>query len=260
LEGLGTYLCNGCTSGHGIAGIGRASRRSLKATSTFFGVAVITATASNSSSFITSGTSEPVPLHITAIIFGASIASYVLIYILAKTILLGQTYLLNVLVELVSGVSFSLGLVAAGMNQPINVARFLDLRGHNWTGALVLVMIGALCIKFTVHHSHTAKRELTLLGTQLSLPCPKAPADLKLYVGSVLFGIGWALSGICPGPALTMLAQEDPISGVSYMGGLLTAYSSLTLLDVLTTTPKENATINGVLPDIQTISDKLQVV
>ncbi|NOT14894.1 MAG: YeeE/YedE family protein [Methylotenera sp.] len=103
---------------------------------------------------------------------------------------------------LFSGLIFGLGLILAGMANPAKVLGFLDITGA-WDPSLALVMCGAItigAIAFTI----AKKRQVTFLGLNLHLPTAHK-ADIRLALGSILFGIGWGLSGICPGPALVLL-------------------------------------------------------
>lgn len=107
---------------------------------------------------------------------------------------------------LIIGVLFGLGLVYSGMIYPSKVIGFLDIFGL-WDPSLAFVMIGGIAvysIGFLVY-----KPSRSLLGYDLQLPLSKA-IDMKLVVGSALFGIGWGLAGFCPGPALTGLGFANP--------------------------------------------------
>ena len=102
---------------------------------------------------------------------------------------------------LVAGALFGLGLVVSGMTDPRNVIGFLDFSGH-WNPRLVAVMAGAVGV-------HAAL--LVLLaragggrGARL-LPPRNNQIDRSLIVGSAIFGVGWGLSGYCPGPAIASL-------------------------------------------------------
>ena len=99
----------------------------------------------------------------------------------------------------VGGLVFGVGLIVSGMFNPAKVLGFLDLFG-NWDPSLALVMAGAIAVgvgAFAV----AARRDTTLLGAPMLLPTARG-VDRRLVLGSVLFGVGWGLAGICPGPAL----------------------------------------------------------
>lgn len=112
----------------------------------------------------------------------------------------------NSIAALVVGFVFAIGLGLSGMTQPQKVVGFLDLFG-NWDPSLVFVMVGAIFVHF-ITYKLIRKKGSPLLGSQWHVPTKKeiTPA---LLIGSFIFGIGWALGGFCPGPAVTSLASFD---------------------------------------------------
>lgn len=103
------------------------------------------------------------------------------------------------LVAFASGLVFAVGLGIAGMTQPTKVLAFLDVFGA-WDPGLALVMAGAIAVYMPV--SWWARR---MLAPRLHLPTRK-DIDAPLVLGSAMFGVGWGLSGYCPGPAIVSLA------------------------------------------------------
>jgi uncharacterized membrane protein YedE/YeeE len=101
-----------------------------------------------------------------------------------------------------SGFIFGLGLIIAQMTNPVKVLAFLDVAG-NWDPTLAFVMTGAL-LTFGILNQIINKRLEQSSETDTT---PKAKIDKKLIIGSALFGIGWGLSGLCPGPALMSLTS-----------------------------------------------------
>lgn len=108
---------------------------------------------------------------------------------------------MNVLTALVSGLLFGAGIVVSGMGNPEKVLAFLDLAG-NWDPSLALVMAAAIPVSGLAFRV-VEKRKATLIGHIVQLPDTKQ-LDWRLITGSVLFGIGWGLAGICPGPAVAL--------------------------------------------------------
>lgn len=110
---------------------------------------------------------------------------------------------MQVLMALIAGLVFGLGLIVAGMTNPAKVQGFLDLAG-NWDPSLAFVMGGAILVGL-VAFRFAGKRERSLLGEAMRLPTATR-IDRRLVLGGLAFGAGWGLAGFCPGPALASLA------------------------------------------------------
>ena len=110
-----------------------------------------------------------------------------------------------ILSSLFAGLLFGLGLIVSGMSNPSKVIGFLDIAG-SWDPSLALVMAGAIAIGLIAFRI-AGRRKTSLLGMPMQLPTVKQ-IDLRLVLGSALFGIGWGLSGICPGPAFVLAATD----------------------------------------------------
>lgn len=111
----------------------------------------------------------------------------------------------TLITSFVSGVVFALGLGIAGMTRPIKVIGFLDFFG-NWDPSLACVMVGAIAVYFIANRWRGHMRS-PLLAAKFSVPT-RTDLDARLLLGAALFGVGWGLSGFCPGPALTSLATS----------------------------------------------------
>ena len=103
----------------------------------------------------------------------------------------------------VCGLIFGLGLAVSGMLNPSKVSAFLDLAGA-WDPSLALVMGGGLAVNALFFH--LLKRPSPYLAESFSLPT-LTRLDEPLLIGASLFGIGWSLGGLCPGPAIASLAH-----------------------------------------------------
>ncbi|MDZ3826605.1 YeeE/YedE family protein [Pseudomonas monsensis] len=103
-----------------------------------------------------------------------------------------------------AGLIFGIGLLISGMTNPAKVIGFLDLAGH-WDPSLAFVMAGAIAVA-AVGFKFARTRTRSLLGLPMNLPTARH-IDRRLVVGSLLFGIGWGLAGVCPGPALVLLGS-----------------------------------------------------
>jgi len=113
---------------------------------------------------------------------------------------------MTLLISFVVGLIFGLGLIVSGMADPGKVTSFLDLTG-NFDPSLVMVMAGAIAVGATAFRQ-ARRMGRTLLGSPMQLP-EATPIDRRLLLGSTLFGIGWGLAGICPGPGLVLLGMGD---------------------------------------------------
>jgi hypothetical protein len=105
------------------------------------------------------------------------------------------------------GALFGLGLCVAEMTDPARVIGFLDVAG-DWDLTLVLVMSSALMVSVPLFPL-VLKRPHPLLAERFSLPT-KRDIDGRLLAGTALFGIGWGLAGLCPGPAIAALTTGSP--------------------------------------------------
>ncbi len=110
----------------------------------------------------------------------------------------------EVIAGLLTGFIFGLGLCLSRMTDPAVVQGFLDLAGA-WDPTLVFVMSGGVAVTF-VGYRFVLRRKAPLWAPKFSVPAGGA-IDMPLISGSAIFGIGWGLSGYCPGPAVVSLAS-----------------------------------------------------
>ena len=103
---------------------------------------------------------------------------------------------------LLLGLLFGFGLLLSGMANPAKVLGFLDLAGA-WDPSLGLVMAGAIGVA-VLPLTWAKRRQRSLLGAPMQLPV-KRELDRRLIGGSLLFGVGWGIAGICPGPAVAIV-------------------------------------------------------
>ena len=109
---------------------------------------------------------------------------------------------MTLFLALASGLLFGVGLIAGGMTDPSKIQGFLDLFGQ-WDPSLALVMGGAILVG-AVGFAIARRRKVAWSGEAIELPQSRI-VDGRLLAGGALFGIGWGLGGLCPGPALTAL-------------------------------------------------------
>lgn len=127
---------------------------------------------------------------------------------------------MQTIVAAIVGLLFGTGLLISGLANPAKVLGFLDLAG-NWDPSLALVMAGAIAVG-VVGFSVAKKRNTSWLGAPMALPTGTT-IDRRLVGGSLVFGIGWGLAGICPGPALVLLgtgAGTAVIFAVAMLAGM----------------------------------------
>jgi len=109
---------------------------------------------------------------------------------------------MRIAVNALAGLIFGLGLLISGMANPAKVQNFLDLAG-TFDPSLIFVMGGAVVVTF-LGYRLAFTRPRPVLAERFSLPRAK-DVDARVVLGAGLFGVGWGLSGFCPGPAITSL-------------------------------------------------------
>ena len=119
----------------------------------------------------------------------------------------------------VPGLLFGAGLAISGMTNPAKVIAFLDVAGGSWDPSLAFVMVGAIAT-FATFNLLAHRRSSALNGAPL--PGKKSDTRLspRLVVGAAVFGAGWGLSGVCPGPAIAGVASMR-MEVFAYLGAML---------------------------------------
>ncbi|MCD6618690.1 YeeE/YedE family protein [Aeromonas veronii] len=116
---------------------------------------------------------------------------------------------MKLLTSLFAGLLFGLGMAISGMVDPARVTGFLDLAGA-WDPSLAFVMGGALLVFMPGYFLLVKPRRQSVLGEPIvAVPAPRL--ERRLIGGAALFGIGWGLVGICPGPALSLISSVQPM-------------------------------------------------
>jgi uncharacterized protein len=118
---------------------------------------------------------------------------------------------MKVFTALVAGLLIGAGLLVSGMTDPANVIGFLDVFGE-WRPKLAFV-IGAAILTAAPSFMFVRQSRRNLLGVPTQLPDPRR-IDRPLLAGATIFGVGWGLSGICPGPGIVLLASGH---GMAYL-------------------------------------------
>jgi uncharacterized membrane protein YedE/YeeE len=123
----------------------------------------------------------------------------------------------RLIAALISGLIFGIGLALAGMLNPAKVVGFLDIFGV-WDPSLALVMVGGIAVNL-IGLRFVLKRPTPVFCDRFYLPIASA-IDRPLIVGSLIFGIGWGLAGLCPGPVISSLTL-NPEGMVPFLAVLI---------------------------------------
>jgi uncharacterized membrane protein YedE/YeeE len=124
---------------------------------------------------------------------------------------------MNAAIGFAAGLLFGAGLLVARMTDPAVVLAFLDVGGA-WNPSLLVVMAGAAAT-FGLLYALAVRRGRALLTPQLRVPAER-PLDRRLLLGTTLFGAGWGLVGLCPGPAIVALAGANG-SGRAFVAAMV---------------------------------------
>jgi uncharacterized membrane protein YedE/YeeE len=126
---------------------------------------------------------------------------------------------------LIAGILFGTGLLLSRMCDPQRVLAFLDVAGR-WNPALAFTMGGAIIVAAPAF-LYVRRRRVDLLGKDALLP-DRFKIDRRLVTGSAIFGIGWGLSGICPGPGLLLLTGGS-VQSIVFVCGMIAGFLALRL-------------------------------
>lgn len=124
---------------------------------------------------------------------------------------------MSIVLAVASGALFGVGLLTSGMTQPAKVVGFLDVTGA-WDPSLAFVIGGAVAV-YAVLFRIVKRRSYPWFAGTFHLPT-RNDIDLALLAGSALFGIGWGLGGLCPGPAL-VAAAGGSLPALAFVGAMI---------------------------------------
>ncbi|KAL1999116.1 hypothetical protein VTN02DRAFT_2163 [Thermoascus thermophilus] len=237
LVGWGTKNGRGCTSGHMLCGLSRLSPRSLIATCIFFATALLTANFVGGSDLIPACADGSIPCYtptypstgeLTFMASATALASITNAVLVPR--LLTRSEKSRALFSYLAGVQFGLGLLIAGMADPAKVIRFFAwlTDPSRFDPSLALIMLFGIGPSLWSFLSAKPGRPATeggqekpTLAESWSLPTASvADIDWRFVAGAVAFGLGWGLSGVCPGPAV-LRAVVQPVWGSVWMGGYM---------------------------------------
>jgi len=204
LVGLGTKLGNGCTSGHMICGLSRFSFRSIVATTVFCATGVLTTNLLYSTSLPPVGSADiSLGQHGSAFFAGSllSLLCTILVPYLTPSSspqTTQATSIRRLFISFLAALSFSLSLRLSNLTDPTRVLSFLLLPPHPaFDPSLVFLALGAIPLAATLYYRSSQKVNSPSGGK----------IDWRLVTGAALFGIGWGIEGICPGPGLVNFGQ-----------------------------------------------------
>ncbi len=238
LVGFGTSMGNGCTSGHGISGLTRISVRSVAATATFMASAACTASLGATSDLFTSApTDAPIVTATDAItaalvllgvlgVFGALVSAMVGPSTVSSD---SANHPARLATEFTAASAFALALGISGMGRPQQVIAFLDVHKGSWDPTLAFVMGAALALTVPLYHLRI-KSMVPVLNNKLEIPS-RTDIDANLVLGAGLFGVGWGLCGVCPGPALINVFAPGPAIWESRNGAFIAAMLAGSLVE-----------------------------
>jgi uncharacterized protein len=240
LVGFGTRMGNGCTSGHGVCGLGRRSTRSLAAVLTFMATGVATAMGLSPNAPWASATAFLRTDQAVNMIPALGVAAMVpmVLGLLAMPKMIPKESMTEddknkVVGGALSGILFGAGLGISGMVLPSKLNLFLNMGGianGTWDPTLITVLGSAVPISFLAYQL-VPNYTLNLFGKKAVMNHPlkteayclptTTKVDWNLLLGEAIFGIGWAMGSLCPGPALFHVAVGNPMVIFLWMPGFI---------------------------------------
>jgi uncharacterized membrane protein YedE/YeeE len=231
--GLGTKLANGCTSGHGVCGLPRFAVRSWVSVPTFLVTAVIVANIKTlfglfsdrnylENIYLMPSVFEHPSVH--WLIMGVC-GTLLVFFTIHKFQQHNHKALENVAIGSLVGMIFSIGLIVSGMVDRFKILNFL-VYSEKWDPSMLIVLMTAVGLNMLTFNAimsldapiHAKTWDFT----------PSSKIDWRLVIGSILFGIGWGITGLCPGPSILLLQFGTiKITGYYFAGvivGQLAAY------------------------------------
>jgi uncharacterized membrane protein YedE/YeeE len=125
---------------------------------------------------------------------------------------------MSIVLAAASGALFGSGLLISGMTQPAKVVGFLDVTG-TWDPSLAFVIGGAVAVYAVLFRIARRRRSDPWFDVKFHLPT-RSDIDVSLIAGAALFGIGWGLGGLCPGPAL-VAAAGGSMPALVFVGSMI---------------------------------------
>ncbi|CAG9463139.1 unnamed protein product [Pedinophyceae sp. YPF-701] len=241
LVGLGSAMGNGCTSGHGLCGNARLSPRSMLFTVVMMVSGAATAAIANTPDALglaresaIANMALPSVSSILPALSMLGVATVTTVITAVRAFRSGaakppRSELLSQGVEIVAGAMFAFGLAVSGMTRPAKVAGFLSVLHPAWDPSLALVMGAALAISMPVTLTFLKRTQPSTGMTcgpaycsNVSVP-RRSDITPELVAGAAIFGAGWGVGGVCPGPAMVNLLVPSP-QIAAFFGAMLAAF------------------------------------
>ncbi|KAF2689105.1 YeeE/YedE family integral membrane protein [Lentithecium fluviatile CBS 122367] len=235
LVGWGTKAANGCTTGHMLCGLSRLSGRSAIAVATFFPAAILTHHLVHPS-LLTDVCSGDVPcylpvypsretttslaiLTVTTILAARTLPHLVAKWTKTEDIKCDPNVPARIATQFFAGLELGLGLHITQMSHPAKVASFLSMPNWEvWDPSMALVMVFGV-LPSLIENQIKGFSAPPCFNEKFELPQKTVrDIDWKFVVGAAVFGVGWGLSGTCPGPAI-LRSFAQPAWGFLWMGG-----------------------------------------
>jgi uncharacterized membrane protein YedE/YeeE len=137
---------------------------------------------------------------------------------MTKTVCGARCRAMSLVLAGIAGLVFGAGLLVSGMTQPAKVIGFLDITG-SWDPSLMFVMGGGVVVYLLAFQAIRTWRKDPWFDIKFHLPT-RRDLDAPLLAGSALFGIGWGLGGLCPGPGIVSAAAGS-ITGIAFVAAML---------------------------------------
>jgi len=260
LVGFGTKLANGCTSGHGLNGLARLSKRSFLSVFLFLSFAIGIATLRYNYKFLNENQAMKIAndLYNTEfhlIFFGlfSFILFCIIIYMYIKST---WENILDIFISFLTGSFFAIGLTISGMNRRSKVINFLTIY-ENWDPSLMFVLFVGTGVNFFAFLIMKKYYEKPILAEKFGTP-KKTDIDWRLVLGSIIFGLGWGISGICPGPLLVTFFIYVPHLIIFFVALVLGGFLCILLEIIIEKCSKKDNDIKE--KDFEISEDEIQLI
>lgn len=212
LVGVGTKIGHGCTSGHGVCGLGRRSSRSLVAVLSFMGAAMLV---SHATLDVAAFRFAVAPVHYANGSWLTAAAALSAVPLL--TAYVGVSQQMVALSRFSWGCLFGMGLSLSGMGNPAKHTGFLQILSGHWDPSLACVMAAALSVFVLADLKKQSMRKPILSS---KFPSFSSKIEPSLVIGGAIFGIGWGLGSMCPGPAVANLTSGS-VAPFLWLGSMM---------------------------------------